>query len=164
MRTVPATPVECAAFRVALGWGIPDEQLTFEPLSGAALSEWITRARTVYIGERIAAGDTVAEATADADATLDRMFPTGASGPGQLVGRVTVAGASVGSLWVGPADSDKRYRRWATPVFTPPVAHPARSMYMGCNSPLRHWLDRALARCLSSGVIRRNGAYASETH
>jgi ribosomal protein S18 acetylase RimI-like enzyme len=74
------------------------------------LGEWIVRARAAYVDERIAAGDSAAEATANADATLARLFPAGSPAPGQLVGRVVADGTPVGTLWIGPAESDTT--RW----------------------------------------------------
>ncbi len=87
-----------------------EDEARFEPLIGAELGEWIVRARAVYIDDRVAAGDSAAEATANADSTLARMFPAGSPAPGQLVGHVVVHGIPVGTLWVGQAESDPT--RW----------------------------------------------------
>ena len=59
--------------------------LTFETLSGSQLAEWLLRSRAGYVDERMAAGDTLAEATANADASLNRTFPGGLRPPVSLL-------------------------------------------------------------------------------
>jgi len=85
-------------------------EVTFERLSGSDLSEWLIRTRSEYIDERMAAGDSLAEAEANASTSMDRMFPAGAPAPGQFVGRVLLGGKRVGELWIGPVGSDPA--RW----------------------------------------------------
>ena len=87
-----------------------DGDVTLETPDAPDLAAWIVRSRADYIDERVEAGDTLAEATANADASIERTFPGGSPGPGQLVRRVMSAGAQIGWLWVGPFGSDPT--RW----------------------------------------------------
>jgi ribosomal protein S18 acetylase RimI-like enzyme len=84
--------------------------MIFEEFGSADLAAWLERSRTGYISARMAAGDTLAEATANADASLARAFPDGSPGPGQLVGAVSYDGVRVGELWIGPHGDDPQ--RW----------------------------------------------------
>jgi ribosomal protein S18 acetylase RimI-like enzyme len=85
-------------------------EATFDQLLGADLAAWLLRTRSGYIDDLMAAGDTLAEAEANADASMDQTFPGGSPAPGQLVGRVLVAGEPIGELWVGPFGGDPT--RW----------------------------------------------------
>jgi hypothetical protein len=67
-------------------------EMTFEEFAAADLASWLERKRSEYIAERIAAGDTWAEAAANADASLESTFPGGAPGPGQMTGWVCCGG------------------------------------------------------------------------
>jgi GNAT superfamily N-acetyltransferase len=91
-------------------FGMRAGDVTLETPDTPDLAAWIVRSRADYIDERVAAGDTLAEATANADASTERTFPGGLPGPGQLVRRVMCAGERIGWLWVGPFGSDPR--RW----------------------------------------------------
>ncbi|HUJ67148.1 MAG TPA: GNAT family N-acetyltransferase [Acidimicrobiales bacterium] len=84
--------------------------VTFEAFGPAQLASWLERSRSDYISERMSAGDTLAEASANADASLDRTFPDGSPGPGQLVGWISHNGVHAGELWIGPFGDDPR--RW----------------------------------------------------
>lgn len=85
----------------------------FEEFAPAELASWLERAKSVYIAERVAAGDTLAEATTNADASMERTFPGGSPGAGQLAGWVSHEGLRVGDLWVGPyADDPQRWWVW----------------------------------------------------
>jgi ribosomal protein S18 acetylase RimI-like enzyme len=87
--------------------------MTFEEFAAADLASWLERTRSEYIAERIAAGDTWAEAAANADASLESTFPGGAPGPGQMTGWVCWDGVRVGQLWIGPhADDPQRWWVW----------------------------------------------------
>ena len=87
--------------------------MIFEEFSPAELASWLERTKSHYIGERIAAGDSRAEATANADRSLQRAFPGGSPGPGQLAGWVSDDGGRVGELWIGPfADDPQRWWVW----------------------------------------------------
>ncbi len=83
---------------------------TFDPLADADLASWLAQTQQTYVTERVASGDTLAEATANANANMERLFPGGRPAPGQLVGRVVCDGGPVGELWVGPAGNDPQ--RW----------------------------------------------------
>lgn len=83
---------------------------SFSPLDREELAGWLVQQRTSYIAERVEAGDTVAEATSNADASLERLFPSGSPAPGQMVGRVISDNVAVGTLWIGPFGSDRE--RW----------------------------------------------------
>jgi ribosomal protein S18 acetylase RimI-like enzyme len=85
-------------------------EMTFEEFNAAELAAWLARSRSGYISERMASGDTRDEATANADASIDRSFPGGSPGPGQMVGWVSYGGVRVGELWVGPFGDDPQ--RW----------------------------------------------------
>jgi ribosomal protein S18 acetylase RimI-like enzyme len=90
-------------------------ELTFEDFDPADLASWLERSRSNYISERMAAGDTLAEATANADASLARTFAGGSPAPGQMVGWVSDDGVRVGELWIGPY-GDNPYRWWVWDV------------------------------------------------
>jgi ribosomal protein S18 acetylase RimI-like enzyme len=85
-------------------------EMIFEEFDSADFASWFERSRSGYISERVAAGDTLAEAEANADASLARTFPDGSPGPGQLVGWVSYDGVRVGDLWIGPYGNDPE--RW----------------------------------------------------
>jgi ribosomal protein S18 acetylase RimI-like enzyme len=84
--------------------------MTFEPLTSSALEEWLANSRARYIEERIAAGDSRAEAESNARRSIEGLFPDGSPAPGQLVGRLFVRRLPVGYLWVGVAGLDSN--RW----------------------------------------------------
>jgi ribosomal protein S18 acetylase RimI-like enzyme len=84
--------------------------MTFEEFGAADLASWLEQTRSEYIAERMAAGDTLAEASANADASLESTFPGGAPGPGQMTGWVCCDGVRVGELWIGPHGDDPQ--RW----------------------------------------------------
>ena len=86
------------------------EALTLEPFPPDALSTWIEETSLQYIDERVAAGDSLAEAEANAKASNERLFPGGLPAPGQLVGRLVSSGQVIGYLWIGPAGTDPE--RW----------------------------------------------------
>lgn len=83
-------------------------EVTLDQLDGPALAAWLESTGATYVEERMAAGDTRAEAESHANATFERHFPGGSPAPGQLVGRVRYGDREVGWLWVGPARSDPR--------------------------------------------------------
>lgn len=80
--------------------------MSFELLEGPALASWLARSRAEYVEERVRSGEAVKDATLNADASFERLFPGGAPAEGQLVGRLKVGGRSVGWLWVGPFGAD----------------------------------------------------------
>jgi len=85
----------------------------FEEFAPAELASWLGRTKSGYIAERVAAGDTLAEATTNADESMERTFPGGSPGPGQLAGWVSHKGLRVGELWIGPfADDPQRWWVW----------------------------------------------------
>lgn len=81
--------------------------MEFDP---AELASWMERSRSGYISERVAAGDTIAEARASAETSMERAFPAGSPGPGQMAGWVSCDGVRVGELWIGPFGIDPQ--RW----------------------------------------------------
>jgi ribosomal protein S18 acetylase RimI-like enzyme len=80
--------------------------VTFDAFGPVELASWLEQTRSGYISERMAAGDTLAEASANADASLGRTFPGGSPGPGQMVGWISHNGVHVGELWIGPFGDD----------------------------------------------------------
>jgi ribosomal protein S18 acetylase RimI-like enzyme len=85
-------------------------EVTFEQFDTSDLAEWLARTNAEYLNERMAAGDTLDEATADADGSMQRTFPGGLATPGQLAGRVLGDGQRIGELWVGQFGGDPQ--RW----------------------------------------------------
>jgi len=85
-------------------------EVVFEEFVPAELVSWLERSKSGYIAERVAAGDTLAEATTNADMSMERTFPSGSPGPGQLAGWVSYEGLRVGELWIGPFTDDPQ--RW----------------------------------------------------
>lgn len=87
------------------------EELRFEPLIGADLSSWLDVSRAAYIAERMEAGDSTAEAEANAASSFERLVPGGTPASGQHLGRLLDGdGRRVGHLWVGPMGEDPT--RW----------------------------------------------------
>lgn len=86
------------------------EDVTFEQFGADDLSDWLARSTAEYVGERVAAGDTLDEARANAEASMDRTFPRGVPAAGQLAGRLFSDGQPIGELWVGQFGTDPR--RW----------------------------------------------------
>ena len=64
------------------------EELRFEPLIGADLSSWLDVSRATYVAERMEAGDSAAEAEANATSSFERLVPGGTPAPGQHLGRL----------------------------------------------------------------------------
>jgi GNAT superfamily N-acetyltransferase len=85
-------------------------EVEFEPMTGDALAAWLERSRADYVAERMASGDSAAEAEGNADASFERLMPGGIPAPGQLIGHVRGPDGVVGHLWLGPAGSDPA--RW----------------------------------------------------
>ena len=86
------------------------DEIAFEEFAAVDLVPWLEQQRSGYISERMAAGETQAEAEANAEASMGRLFPGGSPAPGQLVGWILHRGDHVGQLWVGPFGDDPR--RW----------------------------------------------------
>jgi ribosomal protein S18 acetylase RimI-like enzyme len=87
------------------------EELRFEPLVGADLSSWLASSRAAYVAERLEAGDSEAEADANAARSIEQLVPGGTPASGQHLGRLLdVEGRRVGHLWVGPMGDDPS--RW----------------------------------------------------
>jgi ribosomal protein S18 acetylase RimI-like enzyme len=84
--------------------------MTFAELDEGQFALWLIDANADYVRERIAAGDSRAEAESNAAASFQHLIPGGQRAPGQLMGRVHVAGHEVGFLWIGPRDTDPT--RW----------------------------------------------------
>jgi ribosomal protein S18 acetylase RimI-like enzyme len=89
---------------------MPEAPMRFEAFDPQALADWLVASRADYVNERIAAGDSPQEAEANATRSFEQLVPGGSPAPGQLIGRVCIAGESVGHLWIGPAGSDSK--RW----------------------------------------------------
>jgi ribosomal protein S18 acetylase RimI-like enzyme len=92
------------------GAGETARAITFVPFPPADLDEWLTNISSHYIDERVAAGDSLAEAEANAHASVERMFPNGSPAPGQLAGRLVSSTQAIGYLWIGMAGTDPE--RW----------------------------------------------------
>ena len=86
------------------------DELTFEQFDQADLTAWLAQTNAEYIEERVASGDTLEEARANAYASVERTFPGGVISPKQRVGRLVLAGEVVGELWVGQFGEDPE--RW----------------------------------------------------
>jgi ribosomal protein S18 acetylase RimI-like enzyme len=87
-----------------------DTDMTFTELDASQFAEWLIEASAEYIRERIAAGDSPAEAETNAAASFEHLVPGGHRALGQLMGRVHVEGREVGFLWIGPHGTDPT--RW----------------------------------------------------
>lgn len=87
--------------------------VAFVGFDASELAAWLLRTRADYVEERMAAGDSRAEAARSADESLDRLFPGGAPAAGQLVGRVLLGEEVIGELWIGPyAEDPERWWVW----------------------------------------------------
>jgi ribosomal protein S18 acetylase RimI-like enzyme len=92
-------------------------ELTFRPFEDQARAGWLRSQRAAYIDERVRAGDTPAEAAANADNVLGQLWPGGRPAPGQLAGELLADHLGnpadprpVGHLWVGPIGTEPT--RW----------------------------------------------------
>jgi ribosomal protein S18 acetylase RimI-like enzyme len=94
-------------------------EVEFERMTGDVLAAWLEHSRADYVAERMASGDSAAEAEANAAAAHERLAPGGIPAPGQLIGRVRGPDGVVGHLWLGPAASD-RARWWVWDVAIEP--------------------------------------------
>ena len=96
------------------------ELITFNPLKPSVFAKWMAHTRAEYVHERVVAGDSPAEAEANASSSLERLFPNGAPAPRQLVESLTSSGQVVGELWVGVAGADpERWWVWAVEIHEP---------------------------------------------
>jgi GNAT superfamily N-acetyltransferase len=86
------------------------EAVEFSSFDAPDLAHWLVDTRANYIKARTGAGDSIQEAEANADRTLNELLPGGSPAHGQLVGRVLAHQEPVGTLWVGQAGSDAE--RW----------------------------------------------------
>jgi len=120
-------------------------EVEFEPMTGEVLAAWLEQARAQYVAERMASGDSVAEAEGNADANFERLMPGGTPAPGQLIGHVRGPDGVVGLLWLGPAGADPT-RWWVWDVEIQPE-------FRGCG------YGRA-AMELADGLARAHGATA----
>jgi ribosomal protein S18 acetylase RimI-like enzyme len=85
----------------------------FEQFDQADLTDWFARSNAEYIEERMASGDTLEEARANARASMERTFPGGVTSPKQRVGRLVLAGEPIGELWIGQfGDDPERWWVW----------------------------------------------------
>jgi ribosomal protein S18 acetylase RimI-like enzyme len=89
---------------------VPTPEVEFEPMTGDGLVAWLAQSRAAYVAERIASGDSPAEAEANAASVLERLAPGGIPAPGQLLGYVRSTGSVVGHLWLGPVGAEPT--RW----------------------------------------------------
>jgi ribosomal protein S18 acetylase RimI-like enzyme len=119
------------------------DELRFDPFDPPDLAEWLVRTNSEYIQERVSAGDTPEEASANAEASLGRAFPSGSPAPGQFAGRLVWGGQRIGELWVGPLGSDPE--RWW--VWDVRVDEPFRGRGLGRQAML-----------LAEELARTNGA------
>ncbi len=71
--------------------------------SAAEIAESRSALMAGYVAERIAAGESAAEARAAGDLSDLRYFPGGRPAPGHRHFKVVNEGRTVGSLWLGPA-------------------------------------------------------------
>jgi ribosomal protein S18 acetylase RimI-like enzyme len=82
------------------------ETITFVPFPPADLDAWLKNTLIRYIDERVAAGDSLAEAEANAHASVEHLFPHGSPAPGQLIGHLVSSRQTIGYLWIGVAGTD----------------------------------------------------------
>ena len=93
-------------------------ELTFEEFSPDERAAWLERSAAEYIAARMEAGDTYAEAKANADLSFERTFPGGEPGPSQMTGYVSLDGEPVGWLWIGPQGNDpERWWVWNVEIY-----------------------------------------------
>jgi ribosomal protein S18 acetylase RimI-like enzyme len=86
------------------------EAVTFVPFPPEDLDGWLKNSLIHYIDERVAAGDSPAEAEANAHASFERLFPHGSPAPGQRIGHLVSSEQTIGYLWIGVAGTDPE--RW----------------------------------------------------
>ncbi|WP_308014439.1 MULTISPECIES: GNAT family N-acetyltransferase [unclassified Rhodococcus (in: high G+C Gram-positive bacteria)] len=66
------------------------------------LPEWVERSRGDYRADRVRAGDTLEQATDNAEQSFSAYFPDGRPAPHHQVYDVLDDETVVGSLWIGP--------------------------------------------------------------
>lgn len=79
--------------------------VTLEPMPADRRTPWLDRSRSEYIESRQKAGETLGQATANADRSFKTYFPHGVPAAGQHVFDVVADGEPVGVLWIGVMDS-----------------------------------------------------------
>lgn len=80
------------------------------------MSRWLASTRIQYVEERIAAGETRAEAEANAASSYGKTFPDGVPTPSQRIFDVMVDGTAVGFLWIAPRDDAEPDHWWVWDV------------------------------------------------
>lgn len=85
--------------------------LTLARMDPERIAEWLSVTRVQYIAERIDAGETRAEAEANAELSYGRTFPDGVPSPTQRIFDVLDGDTVVGYLWLAPR-SDTEPDHW----------------------------------------------------
>ncbi len=92
--------------------------ITVEPFAPSELDLWLQETLARYIDERISAGDSLAGAQANANASVERFFPNGSPASGQVIGRLVSSRQRIGHLWTGPAaDDSERWWVWDVLIY-----------------------------------------------
>jgi ribosomal protein S18 acetylase RimI-like enzyme len=84
-------------------------EITFDEFAPAELAAWLGQTKSEYMAERMAAGESLVEARTNADASMERAFPSGSPRPDQMAGWVCYDGRRVGQLWIGPFGNDPEH-------------------------------------------------------
>lgn len=96
----------------------PVPNLHLEDFPPDELPRWRERSMAEYLAGRVAAGESLEEATQAAGATDRQLFPGGRPAPLHRLGWVVHDGQRVGELWVGPAGDDpERWWVWEIAIY-----------------------------------------------
>lgn len=85
--------------------------LSLARMDSRRIHRWLEATKAEYIEERIAAGETRAEAEANADNSYRQTFPGGVPTPSQRVFEILSDGTAVGYLWIAPR-TDAEPEHW----------------------------------------------------
>ncbi|MDJ0394007.1 GNAT family N-acetyltransferase [Rhodococcus sp. G-MC3] len=86
--------------------------LTLVPMNSERIARWLALGRAQYIDERMGAGETRAEAEANAEASYNTTFPDGRATPSQKIFDVHDDGHVVGQLWIAPRHDAEPAHWW----------------------------------------------------
>ncbi len=78
-----------------------DSEASLRPFEPSELAGLLSTLRSGYLADLERSGMSRKEAEANADHSLERMFPGGVPAEGQHIGHVVVDGQDVGVLWLG---------------------------------------------------------------
>lgn len=86
--------------------------LTLSAMDPERIQQWLVDTRAQYVAERIAAGESRAEAEANAESSYRQTFPGGVPTPTQRIFDVLADGTTAGFLWLAPRNDAEPEHWW----------------------------------------------------